>query len=149
MKTVNVSDLKPLALDWAMAARIEGLPIRRDPMGFGKESPGGYWVWDDTQFPPKHPYMQIGRLKKDGTGYSPCQDWARTGPLIRQYIGNLWKHNKINPTDPDVWTAAAYIKAQDGTMIYHEDGATEMIAVVRCVISMHCGPTIEIPDDLE
>src|SRR5574343_1285847 len=73
-------------------------------------------------------------------------DWAKGGPIIEREIGNIWKHNKLDPNEPDVWTAAAYCKAPDGTMLYYEDGPTQLIAAMRCYVSSKLGDEVEVPD---
>ena len=75
-------------------------------------------------------------------------DWSQGGPLIDREIGNLWKNNKLDPNEPDVWTAAAYRKAPDGTMLYYEDGPTPLIAAMRCYVMSRFGDEIEIPQEL-
>lgn len=78
--------------------------------------------------------------------YSAC--WNKAGPLIEWEIGNLWKHNKLDPNEPDVWTAAAYHKAPDGTMLYYEDGPTPLIAAMRCFVSSKLGDEVDVPEEL-
>lgn len=132
MKTirVKVSELTGAALDYAVAI-CEGATNE-----WRSEGP---FLWDM--------YPAI-RDRGHDVAYKPSFYWGDGGLLITKYIGNLWKHNKLSPSDPDVWTAAAYLKAQDGTSIYYEDGHTELIAVCRCVVSLTYGEFIEIPEAL-
>lgn len=74
MKTREMAKTKDLDL---AVARIEGLPLKHDPMKFGNQSPGGWWVWYEG-FPPKLPYMQVGKQ------YSPSTNWAQGGPIIER-----------------------------------------------------------------
>lgn len=74
--------------------------------------------------------------------------WAQGGPIIEREIGNLWKNNKLDPNEPDVWTAAAYHKAPDGTLLYYEDGPTPLIAAMRCYVASKLGDEVEVPEEL-
>ena len=78
----------------------------------------------------------------------PSTDWAQGGPIIDREIGNFWKHNKLDPNEPDVWTAAAYRKAPDGTMLYYEEGPTPLIAAMRALVWCKLGDEIDIPKEL-
>ena len=80
--------------------------------------------------------------------WRPSLNWMQSGPIVEREIGNLWKHNKLDPNEPDVWTAAAYHKAPDGTMLYYEDGHTPLIAAMRCFVSSKLGDEVEIPEEL-
>ena len=80
--------------------------------------------------------------------FQPSTDWSQGGPIINQEIGNLWKHNKLDPNEPDVWTAVAYYKAPDGTMLYYEDGPTPLIAAMRCYVASKLGDEVDIPEKL-
>ena len=80
--------------------------------------------------------------------YSPTTSWAQGGEIIGREIGNLWKHNKLDPSEFDVWTAAAYHKAPDGTLLYYEEGPTPLVAAMRCFISSRLGDEVEIPEEL-
>lgn len=80
--------------------------------------------------------------------WAPSKYWNQAGPIIDREIGNLWKHNKLDPSEPDVWTAAAYRKAPDGTMLYYEDGPTPLIAAMRCFVSSKLGEEVEVPEEL-
>ena len=90
----------------------------------------------------------LSQFTNDCDLYSPSTDWAQGGPIIDLEIGNLWKHNKLDPNEPDVWTAAAYRKAPDGTMLYYEEGPTPLIAAMRCYVASKLGDTVDIPEEL-
>ena len=113
-------------LDWAVAlARDESVRVERGRVRFA-----------------------LSQFTNDYDLYSPSTDWAQGGPIIDQEIGNLWKHNKLDPNEPDVWTAAAYRKAPDGTMLYYEDGPTPLIAAMRCYVASKLGDEVDIPEEL-
>ena len=80
--------------------------------------------------------------------WRPSINWAQSGPIVEREIGNLWKHNKLDPNEPDVWTAAAYHKTPDGTMLYYEDGPTPLIAAMRCFVSSKLGDEVDVPEEL-
>lgn len=80
--------------------------------------------------------------------FCPSANWATGGPLLSKYIGNLWKHNKLTSEEPDVWAAVAYLKAPDGTHLYYEEGPTELVAVMRTIVSQELGDEVEIPKEL-
>lgn len=80
--------------------------------------------------------------------YSPTTSWAQGGEIIGREIGNLWKHNKLDPSEFDVWTAAAYHKAPDGTLLYYEEGPTPLVAAMRCYVASRLGDEVEIPEEL-
>lgn len=82
----------------------------------------------------------------EATRYST--NWSQGGPIVEREIGNLWKHNKIDPNEPDVWTAAVYHKAPDGTLLYYEEGPTPLIAAMRCYVASKLDDEVEVPDEL-
>lgn len=123
---IKTSDLIDAPLDWAVAsARDESVRVERGRVRFA-----------------------LSQFTNDYDLYSPSTDWAQGGPIVEQEIGNLWKHNKTDPNEPDVWTAAAYRKAPDGTMLYYEDGPTPLIAAMRCYVASKLGDEIDIPKEL-
>ena len=123
---VKTSDLIDAALDFAVAsARDESVRVEGGRVRFA-----------------------LSQFTNDYDLYSPTTDWAQGGPIIGQKIGNLWKHNKLDPNEPDVWTAAAYHKAPDGTMLYYEEGPTPLIAAMRCYVASKLGDEIDIPEEL-
>jgi hypothetical protein len=132
---IQIKDLTGPALDYAVAKALEWTDYPGDSI-----EAGDTWHMD----PKRTPFGPIVR-KKD---WAPSTDWRQGGPIIECEIGNLWKHNKVDPSEPDVWTAAAYLKAQEGTMLYYEDGPTPLIAAMRCYVASKLGDEVEIPDEL-
>lgn len=123
---VKTSDLIDVGLDWAVAlARDESVRVECGRVRFA-----------------------LSQFTNDYDLYSPSTDWEQGGPIIDREIGNLWKHNKLDHNEPDVWTAAAYRKAPDGTMLYHEDGPTPLIAAMRCYVASKLGDEVDIPKEL-
>lgn len=78
--------------------------------------------------------------------WRPSLNWAQGGPIVEREIGNLWKNNKLDPNEPDVWTAAAYRKTPDGTALYYEDGPTPLIAAMRALVWRELGGEVDVPD---
>lgn len=130
MAIVQVKDATGSVLDW-MVAKCEGTPSVRM-----FENSKGFRVYKNES------------MKMQGINFAPSTVWAQGGPVIDREIGNLWKHNKLDPNEPDVWTAAAYCKAPDGTLLYYEDGPTPLIAAMRCYVSSVLGNEVEVPDAL-
>lgn len=122
---VKTSDLIDVGLDWAVA-KCEGFKYELYEHNRKK--------WENGLHRPQH--------------WQPSTNWAQGGPIIDREIGNLWKHNKLDPNEYDVWTAAAYRKAPDGTMLYYEDGPTPLIAAMRCFVSSKLGDEVDIPKEL-
>ena len=130
---VKTSELTGAALDWAtcVAGGTPGLHV--------VNKPGKVCVYSTLQMPSGDLLEWL---------VQPSTDWSQGGPIIERQIGNLWKHNKLDTNEPDVWTAAAYLKAPDGTMLYHEDGPTPLIAAMRCYVASKLGNEIDIPEEL-
>lgn len=123
---VETKELIDATLDFAVAlARDESVRVERGRVRFA-----------------------LSQFTNDYDLYSPSTDWAQGGPIIDREIGNLWKHNKLDPNEPDVWTAAAYRKAPDGTMLYYEDGPTPLIAAMRCLVASKLGDEVDVPEEL-
>lgn len=116
---IKTSELIGPALDWAVACI---------------EYP------NDTEV--KQPHL----AQRSSYGFS--RRWEEGGPIIEREIGNVWKHNKDDPNQADVWTAASYRKAPDGTAIYYEEGPTPLIAAMRCFVASELGDEIEIPKEI-
>lgn len=130
---IKTRDLIGAALDWAVAS-CEGLPIRRDPMGFGSQSPGGYWIWSDS-YPPQPAYMQIGRK------YSPSTLWEQGGPIIdREKI--VTDFDRTYDWDQP-WRCAVSINPYN-----RYEGETNLIAAMRCYVDSKIGDEVDVPDKL-
>ena len=123
---IKTSELIDAALEWAVAKCEGTLKHYVQP-----NEKRGTTVWEAT--PQTRRYSSV---------------WSQGGPIIDREIGNLWKHNKLDPNEPDVWTAAAYRKAPDGTMLYYEDGPTPLIAAMRCFVSSKLGDEVDVPEEL-
>lgn len=87
-----------------------------------------------------------------GTFYKPSTNWGCAGPIIDKHIGNVWRHNKLDEAEPDVWSAAIYTKYptvhQAAGAIYSMDGPTALIAICRTYVFSQLGEEISIPKEL-
>ena len=123
---IKTSELTGAALDWAVA-KCEGVEVEYINDGITR---------------------CLLRVSPFTGRYSPSTIWAQGGPVIEREIGNLWKHNKLNSADADVWYAAAVHTSPDGTLLYYEDGLTPLIAAMRCYVASKLGDEVEIPNKL-
>lgn len=142
MVEVEVGTLIGDALDWALAT-IEGLPIRYDPMDFGRTANGGYWVWDTA---PRGKKLQIGPRPADGrsvTSYSPSTNWEQLGPLILKYPIVMGNHES-GQDDGKFWGSAHCF--QSGTKFDTTDGV--MVAACRAIVALKHGGRVSIPAEL-
>ena len=112
----KVSELSGAQLDWAVAKCEIPNDIRDNRPCF--------WVHPNN---PRLICRQTYNHEANPKGYELCQystSWAQGGPIIEREVGNLWKNNKIDPSEPDVWVAAVYVKTSDEAYVYHTDGST-------------------------
>lgn len=129
MAKVKTNELTGAALDWAVA-QCEQLEC---------EAFNG-----NVFLAPKHAVRSGNAMRI----WRPSANWSHGGPIIEREIGNLWKGNKLNPQEPDVWTAAAYLKATDGTLLYYESGPTPLVAAMRCYVASKLGDEVDVPEVL-
>jgi len=123
---IDASMLSGAALDWAVA-HCEGLPIRKDPMGFGGGvEEGGYWIWDDG-VPSKARYELIGR------NYSPSTKWEQVGPLIDRHGISIWKTGGS-------WHARDF-EAPNLVL----EGSTPLVAAMRFFVASRLGTHVDVP----
>lgn len=142
MVEVQVGGLIDAALDWVMAT-IEELPIRHDPMAFGRTANGGYWVW----------YDELNGMKcKIGPGstgpratltYSPSTNWSQLGPLILKYPIVLGNHES-GLGDGNFW-GSAHCGRSDTT---YQTSHGVMVAACRAIIAFVRGPVVSVPAEL-
>ena len=72
-------------------------------------------------------------------GYSPSTDWSQGGPIIeREGIDLDPLLNENNK--PEYW--CAFLGNHDG------NGATPLIAAMRCYVASKLGEEVEVPDEL-
>ena len=114
----KTNELNGANLDWAVA-QCRGLNIYR--------SKGGRWMTANYgQFNPR----------KGAPWWNPTFFWHQAGPIIERELIELV------PKDHGLWEA-----------MYREqhipnDGATPLIAAMRCFVASVAGEEIEIPEEL-
>ncbi len=121
VKTMKTSELKDLALDWAVTA-IEN----PDALKYGVED------WRSRR---RHDV-------KDGEFlFRWSSSWAQGGPIIEREVISL-----IHPKY-DCWTAHVYDKHIDDES-YTLDGPTPLIAAMRCYVASKLGDEVDVPEEL-
>ncbi|MGY3911040.1 phage protein NinX family protein [Aeromonas piscicola] len=132
MVEVKTAELVGPALDWAVA-NVEAMPVKHDPMGFGRTENGGFWVWGDSI---SGPMLKIGSASK--LGYSPSTNWELGGPLRDKYdVG-------IEPGVPD-GLPYAYVPGRE---IDGSRGETALIALCRAIVAAKLGDVVQVPAEL-
>ena len=164
MPKIKTSELTDTALDWAVA-KAKGKTLRffddfyrerGEALGYDPVKVNQHLSWEllkgkHVEIIDSFTQPQFGDpepIKKAVSIANYSIDWSQGGPIIEREIGNLWKHNKVDKREPDVWTAAAYHKAPDGTLLYYEDGPTPLIAAMRCYVASKLGNTVDVPEEL-
>lgn len=75
-------------------------------------------------------------------------DWAQGGPIIERELNNLFKWNKLNQEEPDMWCAVYHQRTPDCIIALQQDGPTPLIAAMRCYVASKLGDEVEIPEEL-
>ena len=116
---MKTSDLKDLALDWAVAKcePDDTLAIYFDE---GTGEPLCRDDWEDNQ------------------EYKPSTDWAQGGPIIEREGISTGCH-----LDGEEWFARSYWGE------YEQSGPTPLISAMRCYIASKLGDQVEVPDELQ
>ena len=78
------------------------------------------------------------------TWYSPSTMWAQGGLIIERELNNLFKHNQLDPSLPEVWCGVVH----KGSSLINIDGPTPLIAAMRCFVASKLGEEVEVPDEL-
>jgi hypothetical protein len=121
VKTMKTSELKDLALDWAVTA-IEN----PDALKYGVED------WRSRR---RHD-VKAGEFL-----FRWSSSWAQGGPIIEREVISL-----IHPKY-DCWTAHVYDKHIDDES-YTLDGPTPLIAAMRCYVASKLGDEVDVPEGL-
>lgn len=87
-------------------------------------------------------------LKRPWEYYNPSTNWVQGGLIIERELNNLFKWNKINQDEPDIWCAVHHRRTPDGTFVIQQDGPTALIAAMRCYVSSKLGNEINVPEEL-
>lgn len=133
MTTVPTSQLQGAALDWAVA-KCEALPV-------ALHSTGAIYLID-TPWGDK-------TLVKWLAEFSPTRHWAQGGPIIeRELIDIQAKFNSgssIAPKGQWYWQAST---VNEDDVAYWLDGATPLIAAMRCYVASKLGDDVDVPEGL-
>lgn len=139
---IRTSELTELQLDY-LIANIEGRTIRLDPMGFGKQSPGGYWIWEEALSGMGGVLVDKSTYMKIGTTYSPTKHWKQAGPIIDQLEGfelKIWLESSPESK------CEAHIHNHQGDWVAF--GPTPLVAIMRCIVNRAYGDELDIPEVL-
>jgi hypothetical protein len=81
--------------------------------------------------------LDIGFINE--RGYAPSTDWAQGGAIIEREC--------ITVEHAGVWIGRCW-KASDGDEQIEIEGATPLIAAMRCYVASKLGDEVEIPEEL-
>ena len=117
---IKVSTASGPVLDWMVAKLV-----------------GKSYVKGDTDYAPDGRIYQRGTAQPTGPHYST--DWAQGGPIIeREKISiRQWTNVPI---------VHAYMPVDDAE--WASDGASPLIAAMRCFVASKLGEEVEVPDEL-
>ena len=122
---MRTSELSGAALDWAVAL-CEGWQPERV-----RDDRGEYW-WlfrDSRGMNPKH--------------YHPSSHWGIGGAIIeREWI------DVVKPVNSVCWVATMHYQNDDDerTQTSEEQGATPLVAAMRCYVASKLGDEVQIPE---
>lgn len=136
MPFVSVSDLQGAALDWAVA-KAEGLPVRRDPMGFRSGSESGYWLWEEIG----HKLNRYGLI---GREYSPSAKWEQGGPIVDE-LRERSRYQFLVESDGENTRVLSWPREDVFSSGY---GASMLVAIMRCFVASVMGDVIDVPASL-
>jgi hypothetical protein len=136
MARMNASDLDGAALDWAVA-QSEGLPIRRDPMGFVTGSEAGFWVWGEVG-------STVGIKGLIGREYSPSTNWSQGGEIVERLREQSRHQFWVESDGPNTHV----LSWPDEHAFYRGYGPTMLIALMRCYVACKLGEIVEVPEPL-
>lgn len=119
---MKTSELKDLALDWAVA-KCEGVQVTL--------SKTGYLIFID-------PAVYSGPM---GRGFNPSTDWAQAGPIIED--GGIATSQY---DDYPNWSATMYATDFNEHIVAH--GPTLLIAAMRCYVASKLGDDVDVPEEL-
>ena len=146
---IKTADLIGPAIDWAVA-KCEGLPLRRDPMGFKTGQQAGWWVWGGEGQNEIVGHLKTRRNQHDG--YSPSTNWSQGGPIIEReklsasYWGDKSKFGQHSK--PEQWWEARHPTHRTQSRRTVGFGPTPLIAAMRCYCCAKLGEYVDIPEEL-
>lgn len=131
---IKTREATPLQLNW-LVAKIEGYPVSLSKTGF--------LIFID-------PLIQCGPR---GSAYSPTTDWSQGEPIIEREGINIFKHNKLDVSEPDKWCAHKVVprpnmEGSTNMVAIAPDGPTPLIASMRCFVASKLGDEVDVPEEL-
>lgn len=90
----------------------------------------------------------IGTYRAD---YS--SDWNYGGPILEREGINTFKHNKLDPSEPDKWCGHKVVprpnmEGSANMVAIALDGPTPLVAAMRCHVASKLGDEVDVPDEL-
>jgi hypothetical protein len=80
--------------------------------------------------------------------FFPSTNWAQGGLIIQKYIGNLWRWNRTDESQPIVWCAVIYKEVPECTEVHTYEGPTPLIAAMRCLVASKLGDEVNLPEEI-
>ncbi|MGV2866374.1 phage protein NinX family protein [Achromobacter sp. AGC39] len=125
MTTIATKDLEGTALDWAVAKASHGMRTQQIKANG-----------------PVHIVRMSGAC--DPLPYAPSTDWSQAGPIIERENISTRAPKTFWPR----WSACIYVAGPRGMGMngtHQMDGATPLVAAMRCYVASRLGETVEIP----
>ena len=126
---MKTSEITGVALDWAVAKSA----------GVGVHMSRGGWVVFDSD---SHAEFSNGYNDSKMQMFKPSFNWAQGGAIIEREcisIEHCWDASEESPA---MWQAT-YTNS-----LIEEQGATPLVAAMRCYVASKLGDEIEIPTEL-
>lgn len=100
-----------------------------------------------------HKWLRGGEWLMSNQPYSPSTDWSQGGPIIEREGINIFKHNKLDVSEPDKWCAHKVVPRPNmegsiNMVAIAPDGPTPLIAAMRCYVTSKLGDEVEVPREL-
>ena len=85
--------------------------------------------------------------------YQSSINWSLGGPIIEREGINLFKHNKLNESQPDTWCAHKVVPRPNLEGSFNScalalEGSTPLIAAMRCLVASRLGDEVDVPEEL-
>lgn len=88
---------------------------------------------------------------KDEDAYST--EWSLAGPIVEREGINIFRHNKLDPSEPDNWCGHKVaprpnMEGSTNMVAIAPDGPTALIAAMRCYVTSRLGNEVDVPEEL-
>ncbi len=136
MIVADVELLSGPALDWAVAKSFGWVDYPSDSI-----EQGAYWHTEASKAP-------FGaRFPKDE--WKPSSNWSQGGQIIESKGITLLARTEFATGTPDYWATMDRYDGGNDEERMGADGATPLLAAMRCFVASELGYKIEIPDGVE